>query len=182
MGGAVLVRALELQHDLAGAIEFEPFMGDGGACDRVAQLFKFVALIEGAAHLGVEAEPLLVGTALWRVLRIKAGDGLQSQHFLTRSGPQRNAVGAGRRLQGCQGAIFATLSLLRLLSSQHFLCWRSRFYASLSLLRLKSSLAIPSKAFEAPLPASHPIPALTRIGFGPVSHALLFNQIALACQ
>jgi hypothetical protein len=32
-----------------------------------------VALIHGAAHLGMEAEPLFVDTALLRGLRIKAG-------------------------------------------------------------------------------------------------------------
>jgi hypothetical protein len=29
MSGAVFVRTLQLQHDLAGAITFEPFVGDG---------------------------------------------------------------------------------------------------------------------------------------------------------
>ncbi len=29
MGGAVFVRTLQLQHDLAGAVELEPFVGDG---------------------------------------------------------------------------------------------------------------------------------------------------------
>ena len=29
MGGAVFVRTLQLQHDLAGRVEFEPFVGDG---------------------------------------------------------------------------------------------------------------------------------------------------------
>jgi hypothetical protein len=29
MGGAVFVGTLQLQHDLAGAVEFEPFVGDG---------------------------------------------------------------------------------------------------------------------------------------------------------
>jgi len=31
MGGPVLVGAFELQHDIAGAIAFEPFIGNGGA-------------------------------------------------------------------------------------------------------------------------------------------------------
>ncbi len=39
MGGAVLVRALELQHDIAGVVEFESFVGDSGAGDVAAQLF-----------------------------------------------------------------------------------------------------------------------------------------------
>ncbi len=34
VGGAVLVRAFELQYDIAGAVEFKPFIGDGGVCDR----------------------------------------------------------------------------------------------------------------------------------------------------
>ena len=77
VGGAILVGAFELQHDLAGAVEFEPFMGDGRACDIAAQLLEFVALIHGATHLGVEAEPLRIGTALLGRGRIKAGDGSQ---------------------------------------------------------------------------------------------------------
>jgi len=36
-GGAVLVGALELQHDLAGAISFEPCVGNGGAGDIATQ-------------------------------------------------------------------------------------------------------------------------------------------------
>ena len=32
--GAVFVRTLQLQHDLAGAVELEPFVGDGRAADR----------------------------------------------------------------------------------------------------------------------------------------------------
>ncbi len=69
MGGPVLIRAFELQHDVACAIAFEPFIGNGGAGDVAAQLFKFVALIHGAAHLGVEAETLLADTVLLRRLR-----------------------------------------------------------------------------------------------------------------
>jgi len=105
MGGAVLVRAFELQHDINGAAKFESFVGNSGAGDVAAQLFEFVALIHGAAHLGVEAEPLFVGTALLRGLALVAGNGLQGQHFLTRPGPERDAVGAGGRLQGRHGGI-----------------------------------------------------------------------------
>jgi hypothetical protein len=53
-----------LQHDIAGAVEFEPFIGDGGAGDITAQLLQFVALIPGAAHLGVQTESLLSGAAV----------------------------------------------------------------------------------------------------------------------
>ena len=97
VGGAILVRAFELGHDIAGAVECEPFMGDGRACDSAAQRLEFVALIHGAAHLGVETEPLGIGTALLGRRRTK-GDGLQRQDFLTRSGSECNAIGASRRL------------------------------------------------------------------------------------
>ena len=105
VGGTVAVRAFELQYDITGAVEFEPFIGDGGAGDVAALLLEFVALIHGAAHLGVEAEPLLVGAAFLGRLRIKAGDGLQAQHLLTRAWTECNAVGAGRQLQRCHGRI-----------------------------------------------------------------------------
>jgi hypothetical protein len=73
MGGPVLVRARELQHNVASTVEFESFVGNSGAADIAAQLSEFVALIHGAAHLGMETEPLFVDTALLRGLRIKAG-------------------------------------------------------------------------------------------------------------
>ena len=38
MSGAVFVRTLQLQHDLAGAITFEPFVGDGRPGDIAAEL------------------------------------------------------------------------------------------------------------------------------------------------
>ncbi len=75
MGGAVSVRAFELQYDIVGAVEFEPFIGDGGTGNVAAQLFELIALTSGAAHFGVGAEPLLVGAAFLGRLRIKAGGG-----------------------------------------------------------------------------------------------------------
>ncbi len=104
MGGPVVVGALELQHDIAGAVECQPFIGDGGAGDVAAQTLKLLALIGGAAYLGMETEAVLVDTALWRGLHRLGRDGLEAQHFLARPGPQRDAIGAGRRLQGYQGA------------------------------------------------------------------------------
>jgi hypothetical protein len=74
VGGAVLKRALESRHNIAGAVEFETFIGDGVSGDVAAQLFKFVALIHGAARLGVEAESLFTDTAFLGVLHINAGD------------------------------------------------------------------------------------------------------------
>ena len=38
VGGTVLVWALELQHDIAAVVEFEPFVGDGGVSDVATQL------------------------------------------------------------------------------------------------------------------------------------------------
>ena len=127
VGGTVPIGAFQLQHDITSAVEFEPVIGDGGTGDIAAQLFELVALTSGAAHRGVEAEALLVSTALWRILRFKAGDGLQAQHLMTRAGSECNTVGAGGRLQRRHGII--------------------------GIIR-----------------------------FGHVSHPLLFNQIAQACQ
>ncbi len=54
-----MARALESQHDIAGAVEFEPFIGNSGTCDIALQLLESSALIHGVAHLGMEAETLL---------------------------------------------------------------------------------------------------------------------------
>ncbi len=103
MGGTVAVWALESQHDIAGAVEFEPFIGDGGAGDIAAKLLKFFALIHRAAYLRMEAEPLFTDTAFLGVLHINAGHRLQAQHFLARPGPEGDAIGAGGRLQWRHG-------------------------------------------------------------------------------
>jgi hypothetical protein len=49
VGGAILVGALELEHDVAVVVDRESFVGDGGAGDIATQPFEFVALIHGAA-------------------------------------------------------------------------------------------------------------------------------------
>ena len=102
VGGAVPVGAFQLQYNVTGAVEFEPFIGDGGAGDIAAQLLGLTTLIHGAAHRGVEAKALLVGT-VWGRLRLKARDGLQTQNLLARAGSECNTVGAGRRLQRRHG-------------------------------------------------------------------------------
>jgi hypothetical protein len=104
MGRAISIGGLQCEHYLPGTVECKAFVGHGGAGDIAAQVFEFLPLMGGAAHLGMEAKAVLVDTALWRGLRRLARDGLQAQHFLACPGPERNAVGAGRRLQGCQGA------------------------------------------------------------------------------
>ena len=71
MGGPVVVGALELQHDIAGTVECQAFVGNGGTGDVAAQVLQLFALMGGAAYLGVEAKALCVDAALlsgWRRL------------------------------------------------------------------------------------------------------------------
>ena len=48
-----MIRALELQHHLAGTITLEPFVGNGRAGDGAAQVFERLALIGTATHSGM---------------------------------------------------------------------------------------------------------------------------------
>ena len=50
MRGAVPVGAFELEHDLAGAIAHEPFIGNRGAGDVAAQALEFLALMGATAY------------------------------------------------------------------------------------------------------------------------------------
>ena len=61
MGGAVFERALQLQHDLAGAVTLEPFVGDRRAGDIAAQVLQFLALIGAPAHRRMEAKAVEFG-------------------------------------------------------------------------------------------------------------------------
>ena len=45
-----MVRTLELQHDLAGTITLEPFVGNRRAGDGATQVFECLALIGAATH------------------------------------------------------------------------------------------------------------------------------------
>src|SRR5262245_30008432 len=56
MGGAVFVRTLQLQYDLAGAVTLEPFVGDGRPGDIAAELLEFFTLIGAPAHRRMEAK------------------------------------------------------------------------------------------------------------------------------
>ncbi len=105
MRGSISIRSFQLQHDIAGAVECEPFIGDGRAGDVAAQLLELSTLIHGAAHRAVEAEPLLVGTALPGRGRIKVGNRSQGDDFLTGPWSQGNAIGASGRLQRRQGGL-----------------------------------------------------------------------------
>jgi hypothetical protein len=42
VSGTVLIGALESQYDIAGAVEFESFIGDGGSGDVATQLLEFL--------------------------------------------------------------------------------------------------------------------------------------------
>src|SRR5262245_60773254 len=57
MSGAVFVRTLQLQHDLAGAITFEPFVGDGRPSDITAELLQFQTLIGAPAQRRMKLKP-----------------------------------------------------------------------------------------------------------------------------
>ena len=50
MGGAVFERTHQLQHDIAGAVTLEPFIGDCRAGDIAAQVLELLALIGAPAQ------------------------------------------------------------------------------------------------------------------------------------
>jgi hypothetical protein len=81
MGGAVFVRTLQLQHDLPGAVELEPFVGDGRPGDIAAELLEFLALIGAPAHRRMEAKAVRVDTQLWGGRPGSARQALQAQYF-----------------------------------------------------------------------------------------------------
>ena len=105
MGGAVFVRTLQLQHDLAGAVTLEPFVGDGRPGDIAAELLQFLALIGAPAHRRMEAKAVRVDAQLWGGRPGCARQALQAQHFLPSSWAQRNPIGARGGLQRCERAI-----------------------------------------------------------------------------
>jgi hypothetical protein len=82
MGGAVFVRTLQLQHDLAGAVTLEPIIGDRRAGDIAAELLEFGTLIGAPAHRRMKAKAVRVGTQLCGGRPGCARQALQAQHFL----------------------------------------------------------------------------------------------------
>ena len=105
MGGAVFVGTLQLQHDLAGAVTLEPFVGDGRPGDVTAELLEFFTLIGAPAHRRMEAKAVRVDTQLWGGRHGSARQALQAQHFLPSAWAQRNPIGARGGLQRPQRAI-----------------------------------------------------------------------------
>jgi ABC transporter substrate binding protein len=79
MGGAVFVGTLQLQHDLAGAVTFEPFVGDGRPGDIAAELLEFLALIGAPAHCRMEAKAVRIDAQLWGGRPGSARQALQAQ-------------------------------------------------------------------------------------------------------
>ncbi len=63
MGGAVFERALQLQHDLAGAVTLEPFVGNRRAGDIAAQVFEFFALMGATAYCRMQTKAVRVDAA-----------------------------------------------------------------------------------------------------------------------
>ena len=84
MRGAIPIGALQLQHDLAGAVTLESFVGNGGARDVAAQAFEFLALMGATTHRGVQAEAVRIGAQCWHGGFAAPRDGLHVQHFVRR--------------------------------------------------------------------------------------------------
>ena len=57
MGGAIFVRTLQLQHDLTGAVTFDPFVGDGRPGAIAAEVCQFFTLIGAPADRRIQAKP-----------------------------------------------------------------------------------------------------------------------------
>jgi hypothetical protein len=55
---------LQLQHDLAGAITFDPFVGDGRPGDVAAELLQLFTLIGAPTHRRVQAKAVRVDAQL----------------------------------------------------------------------------------------------------------------------
>ena len=105
MSGAVFVRTLQLQHDLAGAITLEPFVGDGRPSGIAAELLQFQTLIGAPAQRRMEAKAVRVDTQLWSGGPGRARQASQAQHFLPGAWAEGDTISARGGLQGPQGAI-----------------------------------------------------------------------------
>ena len=102
MGGPIAIRGFELEDDLAGRGTAQAFVAEGRTCDVATQPFEFLSLLRTALGIRMQTEPLSTHTALGlrRLLTGEAQCGVfPRQHFLSRPGPKRNAVGAGGRME-----------------------------------------------------------------------------------
>ena len=108
MRGAIAIGRFQLQDDLTGRGAAQAFVAEGGARDVATQAFEFLPLVGSARGLRMQTKPLGTDTAflLWCLVIGQAQRGVfPCQHFLSRSGAQRNAVGTGGRMQRGQGRI-----------------------------------------------------------------------------
>src|SRR5215831_12725902 len=116
MSGAVFVRTLQLQHDLAGAVTLEPFVGDGRPGDIAAELLEFFTLISAPAHRRMEAKAVRVDTQLWEGHSGYARHACQAQNFLPGAWAEGDPVGARGGLQRSErpiGVRFGEVGLVR---------------------------------------------------------------------
>ena len=84
----------------ADAVTLEPFVGDRRPGDIAAQVLQLLALIGAPAHCRMKSEAVEFGTQARGGWPVCARQALQAQHLLSRSSPERKAVGARGRLQG----------------------------------------------------------------------------------
>jgi len=105
MGGAVFVGTLQLQHDLASAITFDPFVGEGRPVDIAAELLEFFTLIGAPAHRCVQVKAVRVDLQLRGGHPGSARQALQAQHFLPSAWAERNTISAGGNLQSLERAV-----------------------------------------------------------------------------
>ena len=90
-----LYARISSNHDIAGAVTLEPFIGDRQPGDIVAQLLQFYALIGAPAHYRVDAKAVRISHSRRRWF-VWARQGLQTQHLPPRSRHERDPVGARR--------------------------------------------------------------------------------------
>lgn len=99
MGSAVFVGALQLQDDLAGAVTLSRWLAMTPG-DVAAELLEFLTLIGAPAQRRMEAKAVPVGSQLLGGRPGCARHAFQTQHFLPRSRPERDAISARGCLQG----------------------------------------------------------------------------------
>src|SRR5262249_36629631 len=105
MGGAVVVRTLQLQHDLAGTITLEPFVDDGRPGDIAAELLQFFTLIGRGGGRAWRLKPCALTRNSEADDLAWLGRLCKLSTFWPARGPQRNTIGARGGLQSPQGAI-----------------------------------------------------------------------------
>jgi hypothetical protein len=96
---AIWVRCLEREHHLPGAVDCKALVGKGGPGVPI-EVFELMTLVDGEAHLGMQAEALRVDTAFLCGRRHAVRDGLQGQYVLPGARPECDAVGTAAACRG----------------------------------------------------------------------------------